>query len=73
MSSIKGKQVNHQKTLDKVYSSLQEWETRNFPNLVKRIERKAMESRPGCSEVNITNKIFRDIHLELSKNLLDNN
>ena len=51
------------------YTSLEEWEAENFPNLVKRRKRKELEKDKDIDALGIAiaNDIFHQIRSELSK------
>lgn len=57
-----------EKSSDDYYTSLEQWESENFPNLIKERERKKLENDPEALGNAIADKIFHEIGIELSKN-----
>ncbi len=67
MARTSNSQAKQQNTQDDFYSSLEEWEVKTFPKLIKRRERKLLEKKPDSLGAAIANEIFQEIYVELSK------
>lgn len=49
------------------YTSVEQWELENFPNLTRKRERKQLENNPEALGAAIADEIFQKIGVELSK------
>jgi chromatin segregation and condensation protein Rec8/ScpA/Scc1 (kleisin family) len=65
MSNVDKSDINRQKTEEEFYHSLEEWQAKNFPNLIRKKERRRLERNLEALGVAIADNISRKIKSEL--------
>jgi hypothetical protein len=66
-SEMNTRKERNEKSDEIYYTSVEQWELENFPNLTRKRERKQLENNPEALGAAIADEIFQKIGVELSK------